>query len=431
MPGVLADNGVIHSMKNRRTGVKGLMCCLGVFFILAESSWATEYGVSLTIENASFESPAIDVNGFPVLPWIDGWREWDVDTLGSQNTGVFANGLEASLDHVVHTEGSQLVFLGSQTGNALEQDTSIPYRVGYAYELTIAVCGSGRYPPLGALEVVLYYLDGNEPVDIASDSISAEGISIRELVDFSLYLPVVEPNDAWADRPIGLAFRAAGEPGGFWDLDNVRLVELLPVTLVVANASFELPVLDVNAFDAVPVVDDWVELDVDRLASQHTGVFRNSPADTPGHIINAHGHQLAFLGSEVGNGLVQEVNETYLAGSVYRLTAAVAISERFPPCAAEPLDLLELSFYYSNGDEAVEIVQRAIDANGLSSSMLKDISVYLPTVSTGDPWMNQPIGIALRAIGDAGGFWDIDHIRLDASLPLPDPNDVVDADEKR
>jgi len=48
------------------------------------------------------------------------------------------------------------------------------------------------------------------------------------LQDFSLELPIVKADDAWAGMNIGIALRTAGQPGGFWDLDNVRLIESLP-----------------------------------------------------------------------------------------------------------------------------------------------------------------------------------------------------------
>jgi hypothetical protein len=43
-----------------------------------------------------------------------------------------------------------------------------------------------------------------------------------------VYLPTVQATDAWADKTIGVAIRAVGMPGGFWDLDDVRLAESLP-----------------------------------------------------------------------------------------------------------------------------------------------------------------------------------------------------------
>jgi len=125
-----------------------------------------------------------------------------------------------------------LAFLGSQQGNALEQDLEAIYKVGCDYRLTVAIGVSWRFPPSAdapadALELVLYYRDGNEPVDIVSQTVTAL-LWTPLLQDFSVFLPTVQGDDAWAGMAIGVALRAAGMPGGFWDLDYVRLIELLP-----------------------------------------------------------------------------------------------------------------------------------------------------------------------------------------------------------
>jgi len=77
-------------------------------------------------------------------------------------------------------------------------------------------------------ELVLYYRDANEPVDIVHQTVEVTGISVTQLTDFSLYLPTVQPGDACAGMAIGVALCATGMPGGFWDLDHVRLIESFP-----------------------------------------------------------------------------------------------------------------------------------------------------------------------------------------------------------
>ncbi len=198
-------------------------------------SWAATpvRSASIPIENASFEAPVVDPNGFGAVPLVDGWTEVDIDTLFSANTGVFANTDPNSFDHIVNADSSQLAFLGSQEGNALEQDLADTYKVGCDYRLTVGISVSGRFPPaavepVDTLELVLYYYDANDVVDIAQQTVEAIGQSSIQLQDFSLYLPVVKTNDTWAGMSIGIALRAAGQPGGFWDLDNVRLIESLP-----------------------------------------------------------------------------------------------------------------------------------------------------------------------------------------------------------
>ena len=399
--------------------------CLSVLLHLPLWAAAPGVSVSIPIENASFEMPAIDPNGFPAVPLVDGWLELDLDGAASSNTGVFANTPRGSPDSLVNAAGKQLAFLGSQKGNALEQDLRTVYRAGCDYRLTVAVGVSLRFPPSAAvpadtIELVLYYLDGNQPVDIVHQAVEPNGLATTQLRDFSVSLPTVRLGDAWAGKTIGVAIRAAGNPGGFWDLDNVRLTESMPVSIPIENASFEAPAVDPNAFPAVPFADKWLELDLDTAASSNTGVFLNTPVGSPDRLVNAEGGQLAFLGSQKGNALEQDLAAVYQIGCGYRLTVAVGVSARFPPSPIVPVDTLEIVLYYLVEDKSVDIMHQIVEAKGLSSTQLQDFSVYLSTVQSGDAWAGKNIGVAIRAAGAAGGFWDLDNVRLAESLPATD-----------
>jgi hypothetical protein len=202
---------------------------------------------------------------------------------------------------------------------------------------------------------------------------------------------------------------------GLWAVVPARSESIL-----IENSSFEAPVVDPNGFPAVPLVDKWTEIDLDTENSTNTGVFANTPAGSPDHIVNADGSQLAFLGSQAGNSLEQDLAAMYKVGCDYRLTVGVGFSGLFPPSTAEPVDNLELVLYYRDGNEPVDIVRRTVDATGLSVTRLTDVSLYLPVVQSGDAWAGRSIGVALRAAGMAGGFWDLDHVRLAESLPDSD-----------
>jgi hypothetical protein len=161
------------------------------------------------------------------------------------------------------------------------------------------------------------------------------------------------------------------------------------------------------------------------VASSNTGVFANTPVGSADRMVNADGKQLAFLGSQRGNALAQDLAAAYKVGCSYRLTAAVGVSARFPPSVVKPVDTIELVLYYLDGAKPTDIVHQAVEAKGLSSTQLQDFSVYLPTVQPGDVWVGKTIGVAIRAAGLAGGFWDLDNIRLAGSLPIPDPVPAV------
>jgi hypothetical protein len=208
-------------------------------------------------------------------------------------------------------------------------------------------------------------------------------------------------------------------PGGFWDLDHVRLIESPPVSIPIKNASFEAPVVDPNGFGALPQVDEWTEVDLDTLSSTNTGVFANTQPGSPDHIVNAHGSQLAFLGSQQGNALEQDLDITYKVGCDYQLTVAVGVSERFPPSTEAPADTLELVLYYRDGNEPVDIVSQTVTALPWTP-LLQDFSVSLPMVQPDDACAGKAIGVALRANGMPGGFWDLDHVRLIELFPGPE-----------
>ena len=393
---------------------------INLFVVIFFSSWAAMpvLSASIPIENPSFEAPVIDPNAFPAWPYIDGWMEIDVDPEGlSRNTGVFPNTEPNSFDHIVNADGDQLAFLFSEAGNALEQRLSAVYKTGCDYTLTVAVGVSSRRPPtalepVGTIELALYYHDVNEITDIVSETIDATGFSPTQLQDFSLYLPTVLSSDSWVDKGIGVAIRATGVPGGVWVLDNVRLVESAPVSIPIENASFEFPALDPNILGS-PFIDGWTEIDTAPLGdSVNTGIFPNSEPNSIDHIINADGNQLAFLGSETGNAIQQDLTDTYKAGCIYRFTVAVGVSWRFPPSTIEPIDTIELVLYYRDANDVIDIAGQTVEVTGLSSSELQDFTLELSAVQAGDAWADKEIGIAIRAAGQPGGFWDLDNVRL-------------------
>ena len=93
---------------------------------------------------------------------------------------------------------------------------------------------------LGAtLELRLYYRDASSNrVTIATTTITNSTelfTSNTNLVDFTVTVPVVRSDAAWAGQHIGIFCLSTVPPeltGGYWDLDNVRLVSTLAPQLV-------------------------------------------------------------------------------------------------------------------------------------------------------------------------------------------------------
>lgn len=209
---------------------------------------------SIPIPNHSFEVPAINPieNPFLAIPFTSSWTEDDIDSVTSLNTGTFANTPPDSNDHLVNPDGSQLAFLGGMDGNALWQYLPVTYQVGKSYRLTIGVCGSANAPlPQGSILILaLHYLYVSAPADIVSVQIPAPPSTSRTIEDFSVTIPTVQPGDLWAGRNIGIAIRGTGAGGGFWDIDNIRLIEY-PRTPEFTGDSF------VNLSDFVKMAAEW------------------------------------------------------------------------------------------------------------------------------------------------------------------------------
>jgi len=188
-------------------------------------------------------------------------------------------------------------------------------------------------------------------------------------------------------------------------------------SMPIANHSFEAPVIDpnTNPFLAIPIVQDWIELDNDVENSANTGIFYNPPPG-PGHITNADGKQLMFLGSEQGNAVLQDLEATYQMCKAYQLSAGVAVSGMFPP---DPNDTLTLALYYIDGETRIDIDTTVVPRTELISTELVNFSVEIPAVLADDPWAGKNIGVAIRATGAAGGFWDVDNVAL-TQLLSPD-----------
>jgi hypothetical protein len=198
-----------------------------------------------------------------------------------------------------------------------------------------------------------------------------------------------------------------------------------PVTVL--NHSFESPTVTL-AQVASPFVDNWV---TDGPSKQEfppgsgffvnvgTGIFPNTPAVNPDHIDNVDGNQAAFIATQTGNEFTQVLGQNFAAGQAYTLTTAVAHSFGSPPAAT---DEVRLALYYVGADNQRHIVlQRDVFndvATGLSANHFNDFSGTSPVLAAGDPAVGQPIGVLLTTIGDVGGFFDLDNVRVDA---VPEP----------
>jgi hypothetical protein len=208
-------------------------------------------GAILDVPNSSFESPAtvfVDtrIDAWETMPKPD-WYDESGGFLWSQLTGVFRNTPPESSNHIVNVDGDQAVYLFAIPGVGFFQDYdstdwSNPtpthafearFEPGKSYTLTIGVKGGGgNMLPGVTLEISLYYRDSaGERIPIATTSITHSPELFADssrLIDFQTRVPVVQAEDPWANRYLGIQVLSTVHPdlvGGYWDLDHVRLEE--------------------------------------------------------------------------------------------------------------------------------------------------------------------------------------------------------------
>jgi len=238
---------------------------IGVLVALA----LTARGVSVTVPNYSFESPA---TAFVTIN-IDSWQksskpDWYQENGGFtwvQLTGAFKNTATNSSDHIDNCDGNQAIWLFAVPEVGLFQDYdsadwrgvsnqfNATFTPGKSYHLTVGVIGTGGGMLEGAtLDLRLYYRVGSNLVNVSVTTLTntpSVFSNNTHLVDCLVDVPAVKASDPWAGRHIGIQFKSTvttNLQGGYWDLDNVRLSEVTEPALVSAamtNGRFSFALL--------------------------------------------------------------------------------------------------------------------------------------------------------------------------------------------
>ncbi len=223
----------------REYAVSSVKLCAIATSIIAGLSITTAQAVMLIpVANASFESPVVDVTQTPASPFVDGWvtdgptqvpNPYVPGETISIGTGIFPNTAPGSVDHLDNMDGPQAAFMAAETGNEFSQLLPATFEAGLSYALTVAIAHSYGYAPDAASKVSigLYYLDdANQRQWVASTDVfndAVAGLSATHFVDFSAISSPLAADAAALGKPIHVLLTTVGTPGGFFDLDNVRV----------------------------------------------------------------------------------------------------------------------------------------------------------------------------------------------------------------
>ena len=223
---------------------------LGLAVLLAGSA-ALRAG-NLYVPNYSFESPNIGTDSPYAAPVLQSWQEtpqpnwYDPDDFDgapwSYLAGTFYN-VSIPGDYIWNCDGAQAAFLQNIPQVGIVQNLGATFNVGKTYTLTVALIGRGHgSTPTGAtLQLSLYYLDASGGmVTVASTTVTNTADNFpndTNFVEFQAQVPGVQATDPWAGQNIGIQLLCTPDLdnpnmwGGYWDADNVRLVERTALNL--------------------------------------------------------------------------------------------------------------------------------------------------------------------------------------------------------
>jgi hypothetical protein len=210
--------------------------------------------------------------------------------------------------------------------------------------------------------------------------------------------------------------------------------KLQATPIYVPNASFESPettFVDVNIdLWQKPPKPWWYDESGGSLWIQLTGVFLNLPPADPDHIDNCDGNQAAWLFAVPEVELFQDLTATFEVGQSYHLTVGIFggggnMKDDVP---------IEIRLYYRDAENKKVTVGATTFTYDWDTGYVKhlnDVQLNVPKVVSTDSWAGKNIGVQLISTltfpedldpvtGRAGGFWDLDNVRLTKSLPGPD-----------
>lgn len=209
-----------------------------------------------------------------------------------------------------------------------------------------------------------------------------------------------------------------------------RANNLQAASVDIPNASFESPetvFVDINIDSwQMPPKPFWYDESGGNLWSQLTGVFLNLPPEDPDRIDNCDGNQAAWFFALPEVELFQDLAATFEVGKSYHLTAGIIAGGGNMKDGVA----IEIRLYYRDAENkkvTAGATTYTYDAEAGFVKHLIDVRLDLPPVVSTDPWAGRNIGVQFVPVmtladldpetGKAGGYWDLDNVRLTESVP--------------
>ncbi len=210
---------------------------------------------AIPIPNGSFEGPSTTFVNTNIDSWQKTPQPADYHASSGyqwyQLAGVFDNTAPDQPDHIYNLDGDQAAYVFADPKVGLFQDYNsfgddstatshefnATFAVGQSFTLTVGVNGGGGNMTEGAqLLIALYYRDGQgNMVTVAGTDVvyTPAAFPVHTLMyDYQATTSLVQASDPWAGQNIGILIYSdspdAIVPGGYWDVDNVRLYSAIP-----------------------------------------------------------------------------------------------------------------------------------------------------------------------------------------------------------
>jgi hypothetical protein len=188
----------------------------------------------------------------------------------------------------------------------------------------------------------------------------------------------------------------------------------------IPNSSFESPALGPGEYtffaygNGENSTGDWVQSHTAAAGTvnNNNGAFGAQPS-------GVNGTNVGWLVN--GQGIWQDLPDTFQVGQSYELTVAVALRADM---AGSPTDTLRLNLF-GGRDGLSPYVAGYVDllSQDLSTTAMADYTVTIPEVQSTDAWAGQKVGIWINNIvgGGGTGYW-LDNVRL---TTVPEPSSVA------
>ena len=200
-------------------------------------------------------------------------------------------------------------------------------------------------------------------------------------------------------------------------------------SIYIPNASFELPetvFVDVNVDSwQTPPTPWWYDESGGYYWSQLTGVFLNPAPEEPDHIDNCDANQAVWLFAVPEVELFQDLTATFEVGQSYHLTVGIIggggnMKDDVP---------IEIRLYYRDAENEKVTVGATTFTYHSDTGYVRhfnDVQLDVLQVTPSDLCAGKNIGVQLISTltladldpdtGRAGGYWNLDNVRLTKSL---------------